>query len=183
MSRLDKIRRALDWAHHAYWIGELLISLGIGKRVQALITKRFSVSPEWSLPLWLIISGLVFFVVAWAASRVVKKGTQTRDAAQTNEPPVSNVPIAVGLTFEFAEVEIRPEEGYKFKLRVYLANHSGVTDSSRSANMDGGHRASRRALNVLLSSTPTKQSAESMGRSSERVGRFSGPEMPHLARA
>lgn len=42
----------------------------------------------------------------------------------------TSVPIAVGLTFEFAEVETMPDSSpltYKFKLRVYLANYSGET--------------------------------------------------------
>jgi hypothetical protein len=43
---------------------------------------------------------------------------------------VSSVPIAIGLTFDFAEVEILPDSSpsaYKFKLRVYWTNYSGET--------------------------------------------------------
>lgn len=60
------------------------------------------------------------------------KTTRTPEDTKTVEntlvSEVSNIPIAVGLTFEGAEVEILPDSsqaGFKFKLRVYLANYSG----------------------------------------------------------
>lgn len=104
MSKWEKIKHALDWAHHAYWISELLISLGIGKPVQLLITKHFSVPPEWGLPLWLVTSGLLFFAVAWIGDKLAKK--ETRIARSTVQTSVLTIHRATWGTGQGAQTDV-----------------------------------------------------------------------------
>lgn len=59
----SKIKGFLDWAHHFYWIRELLISLGAGTALQAWTARIWTLSWDWRLAIWLIGSGLLFWLL------------------------------------------------------------------------------------------------------------------------
>jgi hypothetical protein len=84
----NRFKRWLDWAHHVYWIRELLLSLGIGKILQVVASRIWAIPHEWQLAIWLITSGLLCWLLAVLLNRNL---TQKQRSAQ-------NVPTALFAT-------------------------------------------------------------------------------------
>jgi hypothetical protein len=82
VSGWKKFREVLDWVHHAYWISEFLISLGVGKGLQILMTKSLSIPLEWNLPLWLVMSGLLLWLATWIVRKIPKEIPTSEKAVQ-----------------------------------------------------------------------------------------------------
>lgn len=63
----------LDWAQHGYWIGNALLSLGLGRGLMTTVGKYIHIAADWRGVVWLIFSGLLFwlfaFIRAWWQKR------------------------------------------------------------------------------------------------------------------
>ncbi len=75
----SKVKWFLDWAHHFNWIGELLISLGLGTAAQAFLARGRNLPWDLRLAIGLSGAGALFWLLTsitkWKARR-----TNTHDA-------------------------------------------------------------------------------------------------------
>lgn len=75
----SKTKRFLDWAHHFYWIRELLISLGGGTAAEAWLGKLWLLTWEWKLAIWFSVSGILFWLILLISGRW-ERNKKSRDS-------------------------------------------------------------------------------------------------------
>jgi hypothetical protein len=69
MAESRGVKYWLDWIQHGYWIGNAIVSLGIGRAVMTWLAKHVSISPDWRGVIWLLFSGVTFWVFAFIGQR------------------------------------------------------------------------------------------------------------------
>jgi len=73
MSRWSKFEKLLQYAEHADFLAKiiawLLVSLFGGKVVSIFTAQWLNLSPDWKTAIWLLVSGLLFFVYLWLRPR------------------------------------------------------------------------------------------------------------------
>jgi hypothetical protein len=60
----NRFKELLDWAHHAYWIGALLISSGVAEGVMKWTVSHVTVLSQFGGAIWLLIAGLLMYFLS-----------------------------------------------------------------------------------------------------------------------
>jgi hypothetical protein len=66
----SKVREQLEWAHHGKLLLEVLLSLGAGQAVRALLKTAATKVPDvWITPLWIFATAIILAVFVYFNSR------------------------------------------------------------------------------------------------------------------
>jgi hypothetical protein len=91
----SRFRRFLDWAHHAYWIHELLVGLGVGKFLEILVARFLSIPQEWRVGIWLTFAGILGFILNLIADPLRRKN-QSQSSMQNVSTALVSTPTTAG---------------------------------------------------------------------------------------
>jgi len=69
----EKTKATLDWLQHVYWIGILIISLGIGRALMAWLARHANLARDWETAIWLVFSGLLLWLLTFVGNQIGKK--------------------------------------------------------------------------------------------------------------
>jgi hypothetical protein len=83
MEKPNRVKEALDWLHHAYWIREFVLSSGIGGVVVAWMGRHVHIPADLLWPARLVAVGALMYLFAFARrfSPTRKAGTTIAEAA------------------------------------------------------------------------------------------------------
>lgn len=84
----SRLKNWLDWAQHGYWIGTVLASLGLGRGLMTWIAKHVNIAPDWRGVIWLVFSGLFFWLFAFIGATWRK---WRREAPEQTEPAQTQI--------------------------------------------------------------------------------------------
>jgi hypothetical protein len=84
MGRLaEKTKYFLDWMQHGYLIVQVLISIGLGKALKAILVTYTHMPPVWITPLWLLASALMMALLVFIGNQLRKRQGQGGSLTQT----------------------------------------------------------------------------------------------------
>jgi hypothetical protein len=72
-SLAEKVKGAVDWLQRFYFVGGVLISLGLGRAAMAWLARHANLARDWETAIWLLLSGLLFFCLMPVINFIGKK--------------------------------------------------------------------------------------------------------------
>jgi hypothetical protein len=125
-------KEVLDWLHHAYWIRELLISLGFWSLFLTWIGKHVYVAPDLKWPIIFLLIGISMYALAgirrwWQKKNKVLSQSHGAEALASN---INNATLSAGINIdEFYRLAYRTplEEEVKNNFRI-LAHQKQPND-------------------------------------------------------
>ena len=110
----EKVKEFLEWLEHAYFVGFILIALGAGRAVNALLI-TFTGMPElWRTPIWLLSAGLVMTCLVALGNHFRRQRVEAGPPQLQSDPPPPLPParpqtVAAKKVEERVFVDVTPE--------------------------------------------------------------------------
>jgi|GEM_PF-5052667 len=75
-----RIKGMVEWLEHGCFIVWVLLSLGAGKAVKAMLNVFTRIPPDWITPIWIFSSALVLWALLALGKRLHKRSEQKQTA-------------------------------------------------------------------------------------------------------
>jgi hypothetical protein len=124
-SFFEKAKALLDWLQHAYWIGSLLLSLGLGRATMAWLTRHVSLERDWETAIWLVFSGVFLWLLTSVGNYFAKKG-QTKIVQSSDTTGTSAQLQAIEQVYKTYDSQLLNET--ETILRTAAAKHKAGDD-------------------------------------------------------
>ena len=139
MTEKNRLKGALDWLHHAYWIREFLISSGIGTAVVAWIGRHLHIPADLLWPARLVAVGALMYLFVFAR-RIWKSRNSGYPIAQPGNREAAPQSTS-RLQIHYATYEAIDGSGYDVAefLRGIITGDSLVLDIENHNFVTGEH--------------------------------------------
>jgi hypothetical protein len=124
MAKREKLKEALEWLHHAYWIRELILSFGFWGIVVTWAQVHLRIAPGYKWLIIVFLVGVSMYVFAWFSKRKQPAITENQNVAASLLPNSSDRTLSPGVDIkEFFRTAYRTplEEDVRKNFRTLAA--------------------------------------------------------------